>query len=236
MLLEHLREVVDVRIADPFCDLADGQVPVEKECYIMSRQRAMDAMSGKATDRVAQWEWNAPPDFLRDVVGVDPYARPAEAWLAFVEKYDIDATIRGGAGVSCAKDGVVRQKGNHAYTQWGIGDTGWLTEPVYKTPDEILAFDPRTHDTSSLQQKKTDRFCTSYDEVDKWYGGRALFVPGHYQLVLHYMPYWKALSSHQSSSGERSSRATSASTSPSGEKASRCSPPVTGLSNPSHRT
>ena len=155
----------------------------------MGQQRALDTINGNPTDRVAQLEWNAPPEFLRDVVGVDPYVKPAEAWLAFVEKYDLDATIRGGAGVPSAMGNAVRQDGDHAYTQWGIGDTGWLTDPVYKTPDEILAFDPRTHDTSSLQEK-TDRFCKRYEEVKDWYGDRTQYVPGHYQLVLHYMPYW----------------------------------------------
>jgi hypothetical protein len=155
----------------------------------MSRQRALDAINGKPTNRVAQLEWNAPPEFIRDVVGVDPYAEPAEAWLAFVEKYDIDATPRGGAAAPSAKGSAVRQDGNHAYTQWGIGQTSWLTDPIYKTPDEILAFDPRTHDKSSLQEK-TDRFCENYEKVQAWYGNLTQYIPGHYQLVLHYMPFW----------------------------------------------
>ena len=29
-----------------------------------------------------------------------------------------------------------------------------------------------------------------FHNVQKWYGDRTLYVPGHYQLVLHYMPFW----------------------------------------------
>ena len=155
----------------------------------MSRQRALDTLNGRPTDRVAQLEWNAPPDFLREVIGIDPYKNPSEAWLSFVERFDIDATIRGGAGVPSAMGGDVRRDRDHAYTQWGIGDTSWLTDPIYKTADQILAFDPRSHDKSS-RQEKADTFARCYHDAQDWYGDRAQFIPGHYQLVVHYMPYW----------------------------------------------
>jgi hypothetical protein len=51
---------------------------------------------------------------------------------------------------------------HHVYEQWGVRDTPWLTAPVYRTADEILAFDPRTHDPSSLEQK-VDRARRSQD-------------------------------------------------------------------------
>lgn len=155
----------------------------------MSYQRAFDTLHGRPTDRVASLEWNAPPQFLRQATGIDPYDRPEEAWLRFVEIFDIDASLRGGAGAPRARGGEVRHEGGHAYTQWGLGETEWLADPPYKTPAQILAFDPRTHDKSSLQEK-TDNFCSHYEYVRKWYGDRTLYVPGHYQLVLHYMPFW----------------------------------------------
>lgn len=155
----------------------------------MSLQRAMDTLNGRPTDRVARLEWNAPPSFLRETTGFDPYERPMEAWSKFVEMHDIDATLRTGAGVPQARDSDVRHEGNHAFTQWGLGETGWLIDPPYKTPEAILAFDPRTHDKSSLQEK-TDTFCRNLENDRTWGGDRILPIPGHYQLVLHYMPFW----------------------------------------------
>ena len=155
----------------------------------MSLQRAIDTLNGEPTDRVALLEWNAPPQFLLEATDVDPYEEPEEAWLSFLEMFDIDATLRGRTGIPKTRDGGVRRDGHYAYTQWGLGETSWLVDPVYKTPEEILAFDPRTHDRSSLQEK-VDNFCKSYETVRERYGDRVLYIPGHYRLVLHYMPFW----------------------------------------------
>jgi len=125
----------------------------------------------------------------RKTTGFDPYEKPMEAWDKFVEMHDIDATIRTRADVPRVRDSDVRHDGARAYTQWGLGETDWLTDPLYKTPEEILAFDPRTHDNKSLQER-IDAVCKSYEGDRKWAGDRILPVPGHYQLVLHYMPMW----------------------------------------------
>jgi hypothetical protein len=134
-------------------------------------------------------EWNAPPQFIRQATGHDPYDDPERAWLSFVEIFDIDATLRSGVSAPATQDATVRHDGHHAYTQWGIGETSWLVDPLYKTPDEILAFDPRTHDQSSFQEK-VDRYCQQYEAVQDWYGDRTLWIPGQYQLVTHYMTKW----------------------------------------------
>lgn len=155
----------------------------------MSLQRALRALHGEPVDRVPLLEWNAPPEFLRQATGFDPYQNPEEAWFRFLEIYDLDATMRAWAGAPAARDGAVRHEGDRAYTQWGLGETPWLLNPPYRTPEEILAFDPRTHDRSSLQQK-IDGFCRGHEEAQKKCGDRVLLIPGHFQLVLHYMPYW----------------------------------------------
>lgn len=155
----------------------------------MSLQRALDTLNGRQTDRVAQLEWNAPPDFLGTSTGLDPYEKAAEAWHRFLEMHDIDATIRNWASAPRTRGNDVRREGGHAFTQWGLGETSWLTDPPYKTPEAILAFDPRTHDKVGLQER-IDVVCRDYALAQKWYGDRALYIPGHYQLVLHYMPFW----------------------------------------------
>lgn len=155
----------------------------------MSLRRALDTLNGEATDRVARLEWNAPPQFLRDTTRLDPYEQPVESWLRFLEVHDIDATLRDWAYAAKVRGSDVRFDGGQAYTQWGLGETQWLADPPYKTPEAILAFDPRTHDRMGLQER-IDTVCRNYEGVQKWYGDRVLYVPGHYQLVLHYMPYW----------------------------------------------
>ena len=155
----------------------------------MSRDRAMEALAGRHTDRVAQLEFLAHAAFFRSVTGLDPYEKPNEAFLAFLERFDIDATLMGGLGPPRVREGQVLRDGHHAYTMWGFKETSWLAEPIYKTREEILAFDPRRHDPSSLQEK-ADRYCSHWEQTQKLYGDRALYVPGHYQLVLHYMPFY----------------------------------------------
>jgi hypothetical protein len=155
----------------------------------MSRKRAIDALAGRQTDRVAQLEFLAHEAFFRKVTGLDPYEKPNEAFLAFLESCKIDATLMPGLGRPRVRPGQMLRDGHHAYTAWGFKETPWLAEPIYKTPEEILAFDPRTHDASSLQEK-TDRCCDGYERAQSLFGDRALYVPGHYQLVLHYMPFY----------------------------------------------
>jgi hypothetical protein len=154
----------------------------------MSRQRALDAIAGRHSDRVAQCEFITHAELFRKVSGLDPYEKTLEAYLAYLDTYDIDASLFGGIGKPHIRDGEQRQEGDHVISPWGLQHTGWLVNPTYKTPEEILAFDPRRHDPSSLQQK-VDAMCQAWADTEKLLGDRLLWIPGHYTLVLHYMPF-----------------------------------------------
>lgn len=155
----------------------------------MSCKRAVNALAGKRTDRVAQMEIFTHPEFFQYITGIDPYRKTAEAWAGFLESLDIDATIIGFIETPRIRDEEMQQGDHHTYAQWGLRDTPYLMDPYYKTADEILAFDPRTHDSSTLQEK-VDRYCAGYEKAEKLFGDHTLYVPGHYQLVLHYMPFY----------------------------------------------
>jgi hypothetical protein len=153
----------------------------------MSRDRALCALNGQRSDRIAQWEFLSHPGLIQRATGLDPYERTREAWLAFVEKYDIDAinwpvienAPRRRAGVTGASGGAV-------IDQWGLREMAWVVEPPLKTPEQILAFDPRPKKTAEIRQK-VDLSWANYELHQKAYGERLLYVPGNYMQVLHYM-------------------------------------------------
>ena len=155
----------------------------------MGRERAIAALRGEADRRVACLEVAAHPEFIQKLTGMDPYARTAEAFAEYVARLDIDASILGYLEPPRTKDGATAQDERHVYAQWGLRDTAWLTNPLYRTTDEILAFDPRSHDGSSLQAK-VDRYCGDYERAQRLFGDSTLYIPGHYQLVVHYMPFY----------------------------------------------
>ena len=155
----------------------------------MGRERCIAALQGQAKDRVAVMEMAAHPEFIRTATGKDPYVKTAEVFADYLAKLDIDASILGYLPTPQTRDGSRVEDENYLYAQWGLRDTPWLTKPLYSTVDEVLAFDPRKHDPSSLQ-KKIDLYCQDYEKSQKLFGESTQYIPGHYQLVLHYMPFY----------------------------------------------
>jgi uroporphyrinogen-III decarboxylase len=155
----------------------------------MSRKRALAALRGETTDRVPLIELAAHPDFMKQITGADPYEKTAEVFADYLTRMDMDASILGCLPTPRTKDESVEQDEHHVYTQWGLRDTPWLTKPLYATMDEVLGFDPRKHDRSSPQEK-VDRYCRDYETAQRLFGESVQYMPGHYQLVLHYVPFY----------------------------------------------
>ncbi|MCE5278679.1 MAG: uroporphyrinogen decarboxylase family protein [Planctomycetaceae bacterium] len=156
----------------------------------MSIKRALAAIAGEKVDRVAQFEFLTHEAFFRSATGIDPRTKPTESYLAYLEKFDIDATLFAAFGATDLTDGQVAAAGDHhVRTAWGMRETQWMTNPIYKTRQEILDFDPRRHDDISLAQR-IDGWCRNYRDTQALLGERSLLVPGHFMLVLHYMPYY----------------------------------------------
>jgi hypothetical protein len=155
----------------------------------MSLQRALAAIRGEPTDRVPLLELAAHPGLIQAVTGRDPYVDTAEVFAEWIQRMDIDASILGVLPTPRTRPGAGDADEHHRFMSWGLRDTPWLTEPLYRTEDEILSFDPRRHDPTSLQQK-VDAACAAWEEAARLFGGSCLYVPGHYQLVLHYIPFY----------------------------------------------
>jgi hypothetical protein len=155
----------------------------------MGRERAIAALQGKHSERVVFLELSAHPAFIQKVTGVDPYVRTEKAFADYLAALDIDASILGVLPTPRTRAGSMEETEHHVYAQWGLRDTPWLTKPLYRTMEEVLAFDPRTHDTSSFQEK-VDQYCADYESARVLFGESTLYIPGHYQLVLHYMPFY----------------------------------------------
>jgi hypothetical protein len=155
----------------------------------LSLDRAMKALAGTVTDRVARMEFLTNPEFFSRITGIDPYKNTMDAWLRALDVLDIDATIVGRIPSLQRDDEHRVADDHHVSAQWGLRETEWLSKPYYTSVDEILAFDPRNHDTSSAQEK-TDRYSANYQQTQRLFGSTTLYVPGHYQLILHYMPFY----------------------------------------------
>ena len=155
----------------------------------MSRQRAMAALQENRSDRVPVIELGTHPEFIQKVTGADPYVSTEKAFADYLAVLDIDASILGSLPPPRTRNGSTEATEHHVYAQWGLRDTPWLTKPLYNTTDEVLSFDPRTHDPSSLQEK-VDRYCAEYESAQALFGESTLYIPGHYQLVLHYIPFY----------------------------------------------
>jgi len=166
-----------------------GQHVIAVQGCSLSRQRAVDALDGKRNDRVSFLEIAAHPGYIEQVTGRDPYVHTAEAFADYLACLDIDASILGHLPTPRTRDGSTERDEHHVYAQWGLRDTPWLAKPIYTTIDEVLAFDPRTHDPSSFPEK-VERYCRSYEQAQELFGESTQFIPGHYQLVLHYMPFY----------------------------------------------
>lgn len=153
----------------------------------MSRSRAITALNGQRTDRIAQWEFLSHPGIIKKATGFDPYQAPRDSWLRFVERYDIDAinwpVIE---NAPRSQDGLVKADNEAVIDQWGLRDMAWTVDPPLKTPEQILAFDPRPKNKDAIKQK-VDLSWSNYELHQRNYGERLLYVPGSYMQVLHYM-------------------------------------------------
>lgn len=123
----------------------------------MSRQRALAALELQPTDRVPTW--NCFPfsrEFVEELTGIDPSARPRDAWASAVRRLDLDV-VGGPPGAapsdSRLRPGQVVYKGGAALTvgvAWG--ESRWQLKPGLSSPKQVLDYDPVAAHTKSVDQ------------------------------------------------------------------------------------
>jgi hypothetical protein len=110
----------------------------------MSYERAIKTLHFQPTDRVGQQETLDHPDFMREVVGYDPWSNPAQAFVDAYKKLDIDWLFGLPKRAIRFERGQSSREGEHGvrYTEWGLTGSGWREEYAVHDVEDVLNFEP----------------------------------------------------------------------------------------------
>ncbi len=119
----------------------------------MPRAEALQAMCLEAPPYIPKYDWLDHPDLMAEVSGLDPFEHPTEAHRICIEKLRMDwvAGVHGRGMRFKEGEVIVAHGGRKKYTEWGISGSEWDAVPDrFQTPEDVLAFDPFTSDTSDI--------------------------------------------------------------------------------------
>ena len=149
----------------------------------MSRQRALDALHLRWTDRIPKWiEVPRHAEFLRRLTGIDPYEHAQEASIRAIELLDLDIAdyytsisppVTTGAETTDTMGGTVA-----GFYDVGVngssGGTVWKEEISHSsfTVDEVLDFDTQRHPLNATA-----------DEFEAQISAQATNVQRHRQVL-----------------------------------------------------
>lgn len=110
----------------------------------MSHARAIDTIHLRSTDKVAHQETLDHPDFMRELVGFDPWTDPLQAYVSAYRALDVDwvlglpkASFRFQPGQSQieAPDGAL-------VTEWGLSGSQWRESTAFTDVESVLEYEP----------------------------------------------------------------------------------------------
>jgi len=144
----------------------------------MGRQRALDALHLRWTDRIPKWiEVPRHASFLRTLTGIDPYEHPQEASIRAIERLDLDIAdyyvsiappVTGGVETRDTASGTVA-----GFYDVGVngsnGGTLWKEEITHSsfTVDEVLSFDTRQHPLNMTLNEFEAQISTQLTDVQR---------------------------------------------------------------------
>ena len=109
----------------------------------MSKQRALKAMNLEATDRVPSQEWIDHPEFVKKMTGIDPFEQPDTAIIKLLKILDIDWYVNIPETAHKFVNGESSKTIEGVqYTEWGFTGSQWEEDDIFKTEEEILAYNP----------------------------------------------------------------------------------------------
>jgi len=157
----------------------------------LSRQRALDAIHLRPTDRIPQMECVQHPDFERALTGIDPYQHPQQARLAMLKKLDLDISF---AGIPKTDDPIenpfedgasskVLEDGRHA-VRWGATATStWDWGKEFTSVKQVLDYDPLQRMPKETVQELAARYQASIDSQRALIGDLYLETSGTYMTL-----------------------------------------------------
>ena len=113
----------------------------------MSYERARRILRHEGTDRVGHQETLDHPAFMAELVGFDPWERPADAYVEAYRALDVDwifglpkHAVRFDKGTSS----IEREDGSRV-TEWGLSGSTWREDYPVHTIEDVLAYEPLAH-------------------------------------------------------------------------------------------
>lgn len=119
----------------------------------MPKAEALAAMFLEAPPYIPEYDWLDHPALMAEVSGLDPFDHPTEAHRICIEKLRMDWVMGlHGRGMRFTEGEIKEEEGGRKkYTEWGISGSEWEAPPErFKTPEDVLAFDPFTSDISGI--------------------------------------------------------------------------------------
>jgi hypothetical protein len=110
----------------------------------MSYRRAMDALCGRPVDRVAHLEILDHPQFMRELIGWDPWTDPLRAYVESYQALDVDWVIglpRRAARFERGESSKAGADGTRI-TEWGLSGSSWREDYLFHDVEDVLAYDP----------------------------------------------------------------------------------------------
>jgi hypothetical protein len=110
----------------------------------MSYARALSKTRLESSDQVAHFEVLDHPEFMRELIGYDPWTDPIKAYVDAYKALDVDwivdiprRSIRFGGAESSRKesDGKI-------YTEWGLSGSCWREDYLFHDIASVLSYDP----------------------------------------------------------------------------------------------
>jgi hypothetical protein len=110
----------------------------------MGRQRALDALFLRPTDRIPSQEVFEHPGLIGKASGIDPFEDPVAAYMKALPLLDIDwvADIPREATRFPEGQGTIVREDGSRITEYGTGGSLWEDDHVFHDLDDVLAYRP----------------------------------------------------------------------------------------------
>jgi hypothetical protein len=160
----------------------------------MSKQRALDAIFGRRTDRTPLMAAIDHPAYLRRLTGMDPFRDPRGAFIVACQLWDVDFLFGGPPEKTVEfsdESQMVVGKNDHL-TEWGLTGSHWIEHPEFQTHEDVLNFDPKLHDLHTVYDflkagtrvpELVERFSRSHQKAQDALGEQTL-VSGGFGTIL----------------------------------------------------
>lgn len=153
----------------------------------MSYQRALKTINLQPTQGIAHLENLDHPQFMRELIGYNPWDQPQQAYTDAYKALDVDWVI--GIPDHCIKidpnESSYHAEDGTVYTEWGLSGSAWRRDYRFHDSESVLAFDPLLNTTGeNLVTREYNQTQIDRCRVDQKLMGDSAMVSGLYYTTL----------------------------------------------------